>query len=121
MASDTIYCRLYGVQYRLRVTGIDFSQSPTAYTVEPCDLLRMMPRIMVGVAYDIYTPYNVLKAGRADFKIKLIEKVSADEWRYSFVDYAGRPFSTILKRRKYDHWFDQSPRPKGQGPKRVRP
>lgn len=113
MTTDTIYCRLYGVQYRLGVTGIDFSQSPTVYTVHACDLLHMLPSIHVGAAYSTYTPYRVLKAGRADFKIKLIEKISADEWRYSFVDSTGRPFNTILKRRKYDHWFDQSLRPKG--------
>ncbi|AWY08521.1 hypothetical protein HOT49_gp262 [Erwinia phage vB_EamM_Alexandra] len=121
MVSDTIYCRLYGVTYRLKVTGIDFSKTPTAYMVEPCDLLVMLPHFKPGAAYDTYPLFRILKAGRADFKIKLIEKVSSDEWRYSFVDYAGRPFSTILKRRKYDHWFDQSPKPKGQGPKRVRP
>ena len=106
--TDMIYCRLYGVQYRLSVTGIDYSQKPTAYTVEPCDLLRMMPRIMVGAAYATYTPYRVLKAGRADFKIKLIEKIDEDNWRYSFVDHAGRPFSTILKRRTYVDWTSES-------------
>ena len=117
--SDVIYCELYGVQYRLAVRGIDFSQSPTAYTVDASDLLRMMPRIMVGAAYDTYTPFNVLKAGRADFKIKLIEKLDEDSWRYSFVDYAGRPFSTILKRRTYVDWASESRRLKRQSAEGV--
>ena len=100
--SDVIYCELYGVQYRLAVRGIDFSQSPTAYTVDASDLLRMMPRIMVGAAYDTYTPFNVLKAGRADFKIRLMEKTDAHIWRYVFEDYRGQMFETYLVRRHYE-------------------
>ncbi|QZE58820.1 hypothetical protein pEaSNUABM28_00263 [Erwinia phage pEa_SNUABM_28] len=112
--SNFIYCRLYGVQHRLNVEGIDFSQQTVSYMVSASDMLRMMPRIQVGAAYDTYTPYNVLKAGRADFKIKKIEKISADEWRYSFVDYADTPFNTILKRRSYVDRTSESSRLKRQ-------
>lgn len=101
MNDSHIYCRLYGALYRLRIAGIDFSKKPTKYTVDSSDLLRMMPRIIVGAAYDTYTPFKVIKAGRADFKIKLIERVAPDEWRYTFVDVNGRPFETYLKRRQY--------------------
>lgn len=102
MTDTHIFCRLYGVQHRLRITAYNFLKPQHMITVDPSDVLKMMPRIMVGAAYDTYTPYKVIKAGRADFKIRLIERTDANVWRYVFEDYRGKLFETYLTRRTYD-------------------
>ncbi len=97
-----IYCRLYGIQYRLSILSINMAVQPTRVTVDAADVLRMLPRLNVGAAYAVYSPYRVLKAGRADFKIRKIERTDIHIWRYTFVDQTGQLFETYLKRRTYE-------------------
>ncbi|ARW58899.1 hypothetical protein HOS33_gp259 [Erwinia phage vB_EamM_Y3] len=101
-----IYCRLYGVQHRLRITEHDFTRTPKMVTVCNADFLTMMPLVIVGAAYDTYTPYKILKAGKADFKIRRIERVSSDKWLYVFEDSQGNAFQTYLHRRMYETYRD---------------
>lgn len=103
MTDTHIYCKLYGMQHRLKITAFNFMKQPNMITVDSSDVLKMVPLINVGAAYDTYTPYNVLKAGRADFKIKLMERTDANVWRYTFEDYRGQLFETYLIRRIYDY------------------
>lgn len=102
MTDTHIYCKLYGVQHRLRITAYNFMKQPNMITVDSSDVLKMIPRVNVGAAYDTYTPFNVLKAGKADFKIRLMEKTDAHVWRYVFEDYRGQMFETYLVRRHYE-------------------
>lgn len=98
-----VFCRLYGVQHRLKITAYNMVQRPHILTVDSSDFLKMMPHVIVGAAYDTFTPYKILKAGRADFKIKKIERSDAYVWRYTFEDYRGQLFETYLIRRIYDY------------------
>lgn len=97
-----VFCRLYGVQHRLKITAYNMVQRPHILTVDSSDFLKMMPHVIVGAAYDTFTPYKILKAGRADFKIKKIERSDAYVWRYTFEDYRGQLFETYLIRRIYE-------------------
>ena len=110
-----VLCRLYGVQHRLKITAYNMVQQPHILTVDSSDFLKMMPHVIVGAAYDTFTPYKILKAGRADFKIKKIERSDAYVWRYTFEDYRGQLFETYLIRRTYDYnQYSKSVRAKRQ-------
>ncbi len=118
-ARDFIYCTIFGVRHRLFVTKIDFSQTPVMHTVDQHDFLSVMPEIVVGAAYDTYTPYKVLKAGNADFRIKRIERLTLNTWRYTFIDIDGALFSVVLTRRSYGDRLDKGSVFKRQGTKRI--
>lgn len=118
-ARDFIYCTIFGVRHRLFVTKIDFSQTPIMHTVDQHDFLCVLPKIIVGAAYDTYTPYKVLKAGNADFRIKRIERLTLNTWRYTFIDTDGALFSVVLTRRSYGDRPDKGSVFKRQGTKRI--
>lgn len=101
MTDTHIYCRLYGVQYRLSITAFNFMKQPNMITVDSSDVLKMFPLLNVGAAYDTYTPYKVLKMGQADFKIRKIERTEAHVWRYTFEDSCGQMFEAYMIRRQY--------------------
>lgn len=120
--TEHVYCRMYGIQYRLKIVGYDMSVSPTLHEVCRGDFLKMLPYIQVGAAYATYTPFKVLRAAVADFKVRKIERVSDLTWRYEFETLAGIKFCVNLERRQYDaDRYSSSSRFKGQSAKALRP
>lgn len=96
-----VFCRFYGLTYTLPVQVIDMSRKPNVNIICGSDFLRMMPNFNVGAAQATYPLREHLLCANADFKPKLIERISPVTWRYTFEDSTGHLFEVNLNRRQY--------------------